>query len=75
MIPVAMAGGPSVGRFLEIAVKIIVSQNRTTHRCDPHGLAPDPQLVDGFGHQAVDDSVGASRAVMGRLIGQRFGVW
>ena len=59
--------------LLKIKGEVIIGQNRTSYRCNTDRAPPDTQLVNDFGNQAVSDPVGATRAVMGGLVGKGFG--
>ena len=66
--------GASMGGLHHIAGEVIVAHDRAAHRGHAHGLAFHTQLLQGLGHQAVDDAVGAAGTVVqGRVSeGRRF---
>ena len=62
-----------MGGLDHVAGEVVVGHNCAADGGHADGLALDTQLVNGFGHQAVDDAVGAAGAVMQRRISQRMG--
>ena len=63
----------AVGGLDHVAVELIIRQNGAADRRDADGVAQHAQFLQALGHQAVDNAVGASRAVMGLLVGQTLG--
>ena len=69
-------GGRAAVRGLHhIAVEVIIGKHRATHGRDAHSLVADTQLVQGLGHQAVNDAMRATGAVMERLVGKQTGLF
>lgn len=62
----------SVGRFNHIDIEIVVTENGAANRCTTYGTAQQVEFDQGFGHKFMDNSMGATRAVVGLLIGQPF---
>ena len=57
-------GRTAVGRLEKVAAEKVVEHDRATNRRNADGLAFDSQFVNRLGHQAVDDSVRATRAII-----------
>ena len=66
------AGGhcrrPAVSGLHHVRVEVVVGKHGASDRRDADGLSLDAQLVNGFRHEAMNDPMGASGAVMkGRI--------
>ena len=62
-----------MGGLAGVHVKVVVSQHRAARRGNPDGAFLDAQLVDYFGHQAVDDAVPAAGAIVEQVVLQALG--
>jgi hypothetical protein len=55
--------------FQKITIEIVVGHDRTSNGGDSHRPLSQPELIQGFGDEPVDDSMRASRTVMRDRIG------
>ena len=71
--PGSDGGRPTMGGSDHIHVEIIVGQHRTTDRSYPYCLVHHLELIEGFGHQTMDDAMMAARTIVCWHIRQRLG--